>query len=63
MLIRFKPAPQVRRVIGVLPMPDGARRAFQGASVAQVLRQWQEAMICADSRANVPVWIWDAGGR
>lgn len=52
-----------RRVIGVLPMPDGARRAFQGASVAQVLRQWQEAMICADSRANAPVWIWDAGWR
>lgn len=43
MLIRFKPAPQVRRVIGVLPMPDGARRAFQGASVAQVLRLWNEA--------------------
>lgn len=29
-----------RRVVGVLPMPDGARRTFQGTSVAQVLRLW-----------------------
>lgn len=32
-----------RRVIGVLPMPDGVRRAFQGTSVAQILRLWNEA--------------------
>lgn len=32
-----------RRVVGVLPMPDGARRTFQGTSVAQVLRLWSEA--------------------
>lgn len=32
-----------RRVVALLPMPDGARRTFQGTSVAQVLRLWNEA--------------------
>lgn len=43
-----------RRVVGVLPMPDGARRTFQGTSVAQVLRLWAEAIpgmsLCRDCR-------------
>lgn len=32
-----------RRILGVLPMPDGGRMAFTGRSMAEVLRQWQEA--------------------
>lgn len=32
-----------RRVIGVPPMPDGGRRAFQGTSVARALRLRNEA--------------------
>lgn len=43
-----------RRVVGVLPMPDGARRTFQETSVAQVLRLWAEAIpgmsLCRDCR-------------
>lgn len=32
-----------RRIIGVLPMPDGGSMAFQGVSMAQVLRLWKDA--------------------
>ncbi len=33
-----------RRIIGVLPMPDGTRESFTGRTMAQVLRQWQQAL-------------------
>lgn len=39
--ILSKPAPQ-RRIIGVLPVPGG-RMAFEGKTVADVLRQWAAA--------------------
>lgn len=42
MVIQFKAARR-RRILGVLPMPDGGRMAFTGRSMAEVLRQWQEA--------------------
>ncbi|WP_165178241.1 hypothetical protein, partial [Desulfovibrio sp. ZJ369] len=41
-LIHFRSAR--RRIIGVLPMPDGTRESFTGRNMAQVLRQWQQAL-------------------
>ncbi len=40
-LIHFRSAR--RRIIGVLPMPDGTRESFKGRNMAQVLLQWQQA--------------------
>lgn len=42
MVIQFKAA-RCRRILGVLPMPDGGRMAFMGRNMADVLRQWREA--------------------
>ncbi|WP_165073080.1 hypothetical protein [Desulfovibrio sp. ZJ200] len=51
-LIHFRSAR--RRIIGVLPMPDGTRESFKGRTMAQVLRQWQQALAGRDYARTRP---------